>query len=406
MVATALDNLKLPSSHLIEGPTIARHAGTEFGYRMGQTNFGRRPLVGAKRKQSAMRLFDRSVCVVLACLLVCLGTLAASAAKYRSAQDALEQGIGAFNGGYYEIAIPALEYAADAHLFLAPYYLARIYSDNNGAHTDHAKAYELYLRIAEEHTDVDPDDDQRAPYVAKSMTRIAGYLLNGLPEVNLKPNPNIAMEYLREAAQFFRDEDAQFELAKLYLHGDGIASDVPYAKHWLSVLSQKGHPGAQAFLADLLWRGKYMKADPVRALALISVAVGNSSSYERVWIEDIYQNIYCGTAQGVRKQATGIVADWRTRYGRKPEPRDDTGLGPLTVQATRTCGNGEPVLYDMSAATAEAAPPQLAPPAIPAAQATTLPDATGTLIKGASASEVGLRGDVGQSASNAPAPSH
>lgn len=353
-----------------------------------------------------MRLFDRLVCVALACLLVCFGTLGASAAKYRSAQDALEQGIGAFNGGYYEIAIPALDYAADAHLFLAPYYLARIYSDNNGAHTDHAKAYELYLQIAEEHTDVDPDDDQRAPYVAKSMTRIAGYLLNGLPEVNLKPNPNIAMEYLREAAQFFRDEDAQFELAKLYLRGDGVASDVPYAKHWLSVLSQKGHPGAQAFLADLLWRGKYMKADPVRALALISVAVGSSSSYERVWIEDIYQNIYCGAAQGVRKQATGIVADWRTRYGRKPEPRDDIGLGPLTVQATRTCGNGEPVLYDMGAATAEAASPPPAPPASPAipAQATALPDAA-TLIKGAP-SEVGLRGDVGQSASNVPPPPH
>jgi len=133
--------------------------------------------------------------------MLAVGTLsaAAGAAKYRSAQDALDQGIGAFNGGYYEIAVPALEYAADAHLFLAPYYLARIYSDNNGSRTDHAKAYKLYLKIAEEHTDVDPDDDQRAPYVAKAMTRIAGYLLNGLSEVNLKPNPKIAMEYLRQA---------------------------------------------------------------------------------------------------------------------------------------------------------------------------------------------------------------
>ncbi len=91
-----------------------------------------------------------------------------------------------------------------------------------------------------------------------------------------------------------------------------------------------------------------MKTDPVRALALISVAVANAPAYERVWIEDIYQNIYCGAAQGIRKQATGIVADWRTRYGRKPDTQDDTGLGALNVQAPRTCGNGEPVLYDMS----------------------------------------------------------
>jgi len=350
-----------------------------------------------------MRIFDRTVRVLLAGLALCLGVVGAGAApgKYSSPQDALDQGIGAFNGGYYEIAIPALEYAADAHLFLAPYYLARIYADNNGSRTDHAKAYELYLKIAEEHTDVDPDDDQRAPYVAKAMTRIAGYLINGLPEINLKPNSKIAMEYLREAAQFFRDEDAQFELAKLYLHGDGIESDVPYAKHWLSVLSQKGHPGAQAFLADLLWRGKYMKADPVRALALISVAVSNSPTYERVWIEDVYQNIYCGVAQGVRKQATGLVADWRTRYGRKPDTRDDTGLGLLNIQATRTCGNGEPVLFDMSAkedlqppsASVAAQPVPLPKPSLPAAASGSNSTFIGTPAAGS-----GLR-DVGASAS-------
>ena len=85
-----------------------------------------------------------------------------------------------------------------------------------------------------------------------------------------------------------------------------------------------------------------------------------------MWIEDIYQNIYCGAAQGIRKQATGIVADWRTRYGRKPDTQDDTGLSPLNVQAPRTCGNGEPVLYDMSTGAASgttSAATAAAPPA-------------------------------------------
>ncbi len=336
-----------------------------------------------------MRTSNRTVGAFVAGLVLCLSALGAAAApaKYRSPQEALDQGIGAFNGGYYEIAVPALQYAAEAHLFLAPYYLARIYSDNNGPNTDHAKAYELYLKIAEEHTDVDPDDDQRAPYVAKAMTQIAGYLMSGLPEVGLKANSRIAAEYLREAAQFFRDEDAQFELAKLYLRGDGIESDVPYAKHWLSVLSQKGHTGAQAFLADLLWRGKYMKADPVRALALISVAVANAPPYERVWIEDIYQNIYCGAAQGIRKQATGIVADWRTRYGRKPEMRDRSGLGILSAQAVRTCNNGEAVPFDMGVAAVESVKP--APPPAPR-----------DFVKGAAG--IGLH-DVGASVSASPA---
>jgi hypothetical protein len=167
----------------------------------------------------------------------------------------------------------------------------------------------------------------------------------------------------------------------------------------LSVLSQKGHPGAQAFLADLLWRGKYMTADPVRALALISVAVTNSPPYERVWIDDIYQNIYCGAAQGIRKQATGIVADWRTRYGRKPDTQDDTGLSPLNVQAPRTCGNGEPVLYDMGNAAAATTPAAGASASVPAA-VPAQPGQGGSFVNGSSA--VGLR-DIGASAA-APSP--
>lgn len=323
------------------------------------------PTPAQKQKWSVMPISNRTVSSFVAFAFLFAGAVCASAApaKYSSAQDALDQGIGAYNGGYYEIAEPALKYAAEARQFLAPYYLARIYSDNNGPLTDHAKAYELYLKIAKEHTEVDPDDDQRAPYVAKAMTQIAGYWMQGLPEVGLKANSRIAAEYLREAAQFFRDEDAQFELAKLYLHGDGIQSDVPYAKHWLSVLSQKGHAGAQAFLADLLWRGKFMEPDPVRALALISVAVANAPPYERVWIEDIYQDIYCGAAQGIRKQATGIVADWRTRYGRKPDMRDRSGLGVLNAQAIRTCGNGEAVDYNMGLVRTETSNDATAKPA-------------------------------------------
>jgi TPR repeat protein len=312
-----------------------------------------------------MPTFDKAIAALAAAFLLCVCVVGATAApvKYTSSQDALDQGIGAYNGGFYEIAVPALEYADKGHLFLAPYYLARIYSDNNGPLTDHTKAYELYLRMAEEHTDVDPDDDQRAPYVAKAMTQIASYLMSGLPAAGVQPNALLAAEYLREAAQFFRDEDAQFELAKLYLRGEGTDSDRNYAKHWLSVLSQRGHAGAQAFLADLLWRGKFMPADPVRAFALITVSVANASPYERVWIEDIYQNIYCGAAQSVRKQATGLVADWSTRYSRKPDMRDRSGLGILNTEANRTCRNGEPVPLVSGASAVQSLPATTPPPA-------------------------------------------
>jgi exopolysaccharide production negative regulator len=276
-------------------------------------------------------------------LVVLAPALAAAETPFASTREALKQGISAYQGGYYEIAIPALEYAARQDEFMAQFYLARIYSDNNGSRTDHGKAYELFERIADEHLDVDPDDDPRAPYVGKALTALAGYVHRGLPEIGLRADPERAVFYLKNASTTFGDEDAQFELAKLQLNGDGLETNIPLGRHWLSILSRNGHAGAQAFFADLLWRGKYVGADPVRALALISIAVNNAPQHERLWIEDIYQNIFCGAAEGTRKQATGIVAEWGHRFGRKPEARSRSGLAFLTASPIRTCANGEPV---------------------------------------------------------------
>jgi hypothetical protein len=281
--------------------------------------------------------------VIAALLPVVSAASLAETVTFASPSEALKQGMSAYQGGYYEIAIPALEYAAGKKEFMAEYYLARIYSDNTGSHTDHAKAYELFYRIANEYADADPEDDPRAPYVGKSLTALAGYTRRGLKEIGLKADPGQAVIYLQNASTTFADEDAQFELAKLKLSGDGIDEDEATARHWLADLSERGHAGAQAFLADLLWRGKYMKADQPAALALIAVAVENAPVYDRLWIEDIYQNIYCGSGEGIRKQATGIVAAWGNRFGRKPEVRDASGIGLLAAEPQRSCRNGEPV---------------------------------------------------------------
>jgi hypothetical protein len=304
--------------------------------------------------------------------------------KFTSPEDALRQGISAFNGGFYEQAIPALEHAAESNLFFGQYYLARVYADNNTPHTDHAKAYVLYQAIANEHADIDPEDDKRASFVAKSLTAVGRYIRAGLPEIGVQADAHRAMEVLHTAATIFGDEDAQFEIAKMRLKGEGGAADVRLGVHWLVVLTRKGHPQAQAFFADLLWRGQNVERDPVRAFALIGVALENAPPSDRVWIEDIYQNIYCGASAGVRKQADGLVADWRDRYRRKPEPSSDrSGLGMLTPTVERTCENGEPVVpFETNANDSGSKQPAKAP--------NPLADGGQPFFKGSSAA-VGLR---------------
>src|SRR5262245_57295974 len=158
-------------------------------------------------------------------------------------------------------------------------------------------------------------------------------------------------------------------MANNYLNVTGISDDAKRGMHYLSVLTEEGHAGAQAFLADLLWRGRYVKKDERRALALITMAVENAPTHERIWIEDIYQNIYCGTSQGTRQQADGFVAKWRKLFARPAAPPDRMALGGRELQPQRRCGNGElleirrdgePAVSDTEPATA-ATPPAARP---------------------------------------------
>lgn len=278
--------------------------------------------------------------------------------SFVSPQAALDQGIGAYQAGFYSIAIPALKCAASHGMFLAQYHLARLYADNAGSTTDHKRAYDLYRAIVEEHApSIDVDDDARAPYVGKSLLAFGKYWLHGLAEVGLDPNPEQAAFLFNQAATFFRDQDAQFELAKLYLKGEGVREDHRKARGWLTTLSREGHAAAQAFFADLLWRGKIVDKDERQALALITIAVENAPPHERIWIEDIYQSIFCGTGSGIRSQADGLIASFRKLYsprsGAVPPDRFGFGAGP-----TRTCASGEEVKMPTRESRAgEATPP-------------------------------------------------
>jgi hypothetical protein len=94
------------------------------------------------------------------------------------------------------------------------------------------------------------------------------------------------------------------------------------------------------------------------------MAVENAPAHERIWIEDIYQNVFCGSSQGTRKQADGIVAVWRKMFARPSAGGERMGLGGRQLDLPRKCGNGE--VIDVHRASPEAAAVAATPPAPPA----------------------------------------
>jgi uncharacterized protein len=286
--------------------------------------------------------------------------------QFVSPEAAFAHGLGAYKGGYYELAVPALLHAiaeADAmSKFYASYYLARIFNDNAGTQTDHPRAYILLQRLADDNMHIEPDDKQRAPYVADAFKLVASYYRTGIPEMGLKPDLDQAIDHLKYAATFFNDKDAQVELAKIYLRGDPPHQNVKTGLHLLGLLSQARHPSAQALLAELHFRGKFVPLDPQRALALITDAAANAPLSERIWIEDLYQTIYCGASPSVRSQASGLVAFWErmlTPRARDPRETGKMALGGEHVTAERRCGNGE--VIDLNALRDKSATPPKPP---------------------------------------------
>jgi len=284
---------------------------------------------------------------VLAAVLAMIGALPAAAndrgVTFVSPEAALEQGVNAYRGGYVELAIPALRYAATRGEFFAQYLLAAILADNGGAHTNHGEAFRLLRQLVANNVNVDPDDDPRAPYVSRALLKFGEYLNRGVPELKLGPDPKMALPYIEHAAKFFGNRDAKFLFAKMLLSGDGGRKDLGLALHFLSTLVQDGHAPAQAFLAEQYWRGPHVPKDAARALALAELAVKGAAPTDYLWIDEIYQNIYCGMNEPGRRAARPLVLRWGQFFGlggRQQEDAEPSGPG---IVPTRTCGDNKPV---------------------------------------------------------------
>jgi hypothetical protein len=296
---------------------------------------------------------------------------------YAPGQEALERGLGAYRVGKHDAALTALSSAAaqgDSSIrFMAEFYLARIYAMEAGPATDHTRAFVLYRKLADENLDADPLTSQRAPFVAKALLALAGYVRAGVKAIDLPPNPRRAADYLHHAAVFFGDRDAQLELAKAYLSADSGKDDVRRGLHYLAVLAEESHGPAQAVLADLFWRGRHVAKDDRRALALVTMAVENAPSHERIWIEESYAAIFCGTNQIVRAEAGVLVAGWRQTFVRPDGTAARTGA--FEFLPARQCASGEQVALGASGR-----------PKVEVVVGTTAPEAT---AKGVSAATAG-----------------
>ncbi|MEL7303101.1 MAG: hypothetical protein AAGJ53_05355, partial [Pseudomonadota bacterium] len=219
--------------------------------------------------------------------------------QFTSPQAAYEQGIAALKSGNYEIAVPAFRAAMAEDSMLPRYFLAQIFADNRQAYADDVAAYRLFEDIVVRYKSrIPPRSKLLSEIYAAALTATAKYKYHGLAAAGLTADPAKAIRMLRHAADFYNNLDAQFELARLQLVGaPGLAKDPRNALYRLSTLAGRKHPGAQARLAEQFYTGRYIDQDKRLALVWISFAQKNAPEHERLWIDDLYQQIYCGSSK-------------------------------------------------------------------------------------------------------------
>lgn len=206
-----------------------------------------------------------------------------------------------------------------------------------------AKAFEHYLRLADEYAEIDPHNS-KAPEVSRSFVALGWYYRKGIPEIGLKPDLERAAGLFRHAASYFGDPAAQFNLARMYLAGEGVQKSERLAVSWLANATKKRHAPSQALLGDLLWRGgEETRRQPAKGLALMALAQENADNEAQTrWIGKLHRRALAGSEAGQRAAAADFVKNWRASIGAKeavvvvsetPKAPDPQGKTDKTEQA-------------------------------------------------------------------------
>lgn len=208
-------------------------------------------------------------------------------------------GFSAYKKGKKGEAIEAYRYAAEKGQLGASWKLGRMYAEGDGVRRNDYEAFKFFVDIASR--DVQPGSPDEA-YVSDALVAIANYLRRGIPGTPVRANPSAARDYYMRAAATYRNPDAQFEMGRMFLFGDGVRRNIKQAGRWLQLATEKGHSGAQALLGNLL----YQSGRVVRGLAMMTVALERAGPHDRPWIRTMQEEAFGLAGEGDRRTAVAL----------------------------------------------------------------------------------------------------
>jgi TPR repeat protein len=223
--------------------------------------------------------------------------------EQRSPWAVFRFGFSAYKSGHKEQAVEAYKYAAENGQLGARWKLARMYAEGDGVTRNDYEAFKFFQEIAAQ--DVEPGSPDES-YVADALVALGGYARTGIPDSPIQANPAAAQDYYMRAAATYRNPNAQFEVGKMFLHGEGgMKASLQQAARWFQLSAEKGHAGAQATLGNLL----FQSGKAVRGLAMMTAALERAQPSDKGWIRGMQEEAFALAGEADRRTAIALAQD-------------------------------------------------------------------------------------------------
>jgi uncharacterized protein len=214
--------------------------------------------------------------------------------------DLFKFGFNAQKNGKTQDAVEAYRYAAEKGHTGSRWALANMYADGDGVVKNDYEAFKIYSEIANQ--GVEPGSDDTV-YFVNALVSLAGYYRTGIPGSPVKADLVQARQLYFQAASAFGYPDAQFDLAKMLLAGEGGKPNVQQAKKWLNVARKNGHAGAMALFGDVI----FDEGQTARGLAFMTAALDKCAPKDCKWIEEMQENAFSMADEKERRVAVALV---------------------------------------------------------------------------------------------------
>ena len=243
------------------------------------------------------RVFACLVALSLAAVVPCGAFDPDSGVSEKSAPRALFKfGFSAYKKGQKDDAVEAYRHAAEKGHRGARWALANMYAYGDGVVEDDYEAFKMYHQIARQ--GIEPGS-QDTGYFVNALMALAGYYRLGIPDSPILPDLAQSRQLYFHAASAFGIPEAQFQLGRMILLGQGGKADVRSAKKWLNRARKEGHPGASALLGDMLFRDGHI----VRGLAYMTVGLEHAPDADREWILSLHEQAFSLADESERRMA-------------------------------------------------------------------------------------------------------